>query len=444
MCGIFGVSGKKGKSINLHKLAILGLYNESRGTDSCGYYYNGNIERGAGNYSNFNVFLADKPLTPGNLKTKIFMGHTRKGNRGGATLANAHPHLIADNYVQTHNGTINNIWELCNKRKVSHNGIQVDSIALANLMVKVGIKDTLESYKGTAALAFTYMDNPEALYLFHGESREVKEGPVLPEKPLYILHQPEGMYYSSMKDALSAINSTPDEAKPLCLKHNRVVEVVNGEFTHNTVIIDRADANIDTYTSPMFPMVQSANSGNNYKLTSGIKQPSLIRINDEKNENDLLNQEKYPKLEENRVDTVFYLKGRYYEVRRAHTNTKQLYSRLMDGEFVINRDRQIVNKELEHLLSATEERYYFITGVMIKDKDTYDNFRDKGIRGHTEDSFISMSMGSKYPIIQLVDVGSHKQNWWYKDGVRVKNDTFGPKFADHKYKIKYGRTKQIY
>jgi len=114
MCGLFGFSGKPGKKASTKKGQARGLYKGQRGTDSGGYYYNGNIVKGVDDKANCSKFIVDNKFISGDLDTELFMGHTRKSTSGKNTEYNAHPHNI-NNYVQAHNGVIKNAWTLCNK-----------------------------------------------------------------------------------------------------------------------------------------------------------------------------------------------------------------------------------------------------------------------------------------------------------------------------------------
>ena len=75
-CGIFGVSCPEGKKPNIKNLVILGLYNRTRGTDSCGYYYNGNIVKFIDKESDFKDFIIKNKLKPGELPYETVMCHT--------------------------------------------------------------------------------------------------------------------------------------------------------------------------------------------------------------------------------------------------------------------------------------------------------------------------------------------------------------------------------
>jgi len=447
MCGLFGFSGKKGKAINISKLIILGLLNEARGKDSCGYYFNGNVDKGTGMESDFSDFVAKNKLKPGDLKTKIFMGHTRKATGGMYNYENAHPHVVESNYTQTHNGVIKNIWELCNKYDVNHTKIHVDSIGLAHLINKVGPKPILEEYKGSAALAFTYMSDPSYLYLYHGESRERQNGLILEERPLFILKQPEGIYYSSLKESLEIINVDPDNIEPFILKHNVVWEVLDGVFTDRILPISREDKNITTnYT------INKGGQGHKGTTVLPKQLPLLNAREEEPNDNDLVLSEPYPMdASVENINRVYYHWGKHYEVKQFETtsgvntilqNPTYVYATKMDGIYVISRDGVINRNPI--VPNGREHVYYFVDGVMMKTKQDYEFCVDNCIHGFTEMSFAKLSTMSVYPIIQIKNSQGVGKNLWFHKGQQLKKDTFNPKFCTNNYKIKYGRTKQIF
>lgn len=456
MCGLFGFSGKKGKAVNHLKLMLLGLYNESRGTDSCGYYYSGNIEKGTGMQSDWGDFIAKNKLTPGDLDVKVFMGHTRKATNGTWSYENAHPHVINDNYVQTHNGIIKEIWPLCNKYDVPHIGINVDSIGLARLIEKMGPKVILDEYVGVAALAFTYKKMPESLFLYHGKSKEKKYGEPISERPMYYLKQPEGIYYSSLCSSLDAINVNPGKYIVHMLPHNKVYEVVNGEFTENTIEIDREENNIifekpvTTYNSAA-PFVKPDSP---YKMPP-VQQTLLPAGNkvsnikyEEPNDNDMIVNETFPEAWDLKViNSVYYHRGRYYNMYEFQVNPQEkpvIRCGQLDGEYVINRKGIILpNKTASSALNGDEGVFYFIGGIMIKSRQDFYTLRDKWCSGLTEDSFRVMSNYSKYPIIQIKSATGVGKTLWYWDGVKVNSETFSPKFSNKSYKIKKGKTVQI-
>ena len=202
-CGLFGGSAKPKHTLDLEKIKTLGLCNMVRGVDSCGYYYNGYIDKGVNDTAQWVSLIANKNIVKGESPCDIFIGHTRKSTVGANIFDNAHPHEVDNNYIQSHNGTLSNHWNLCNKYGVDHTKITVDSIALAHLINKQGWS-ILNDYVGYAALAMTWRDKPGYLYLYHGASKDkTTDANMWIERPLFYIEQDEGIYYSSMPDSLS-------------------------------------------------------------------------------------------------------------------------------------------------------------------------------------------------------------------------------------------------
>jgi hypothetical protein len=422
-------------------LIILGLYNDSRGKDSCGYYFNGNIDKGIQNESEFSKYLVNNRFEPGDLKTKLFMGHTRKATIGSHSYENAHPHVVNDNYVQTHNGYLKNIWAMGTKYNVDHSKIWVDSMVLAQLIAKEGPKKILDEYTGYAAMAFTYMLEPEVLYLYHGASREKKddEHPIM-ERPLYVLYQSEGVYYSSMKEPLDIINSESETAQPFVLKSNVVWQIVNGEFTGETIEIDRENNNIS------IPQHNSNfSSKNNYAgyLPPAKKQVQTKLFLSDYNPQDIdkIMEEEEP--QGGLINDVIYWKGRYHKIGVINGNRALI---LLDGKVVINYEqgKGVIQYQIAStIVPQSGEIYYFINGVMITNGKDYEKLRQDKIDGLDEESFRILSTKSRYPIIQIRNTEGVGQTKWFYKGYIVKRKTINPRFSNKHYKIRHGKTKQI-
>lgn len=430
MCGLWGLSGKKGKAINFNKLMVLGLFNQPRGTDSCGYYCNGHIDKGIGIESHFDAFIAKNQLKAGTLKTKVFMGHTRKSTCGQHNFENAHPHVVNNNLVQTHNGKIEDIWKLCNKYNVNHTKIHVDSIGLAELIAQEGPKKILDEYKGTAALAFTYMEKPEALYLYHGASKEKVDGEVVTERPLWFLRQPEGIYYSSLPSSLEAIKipSEEEDMQVFSLKPNNVWEIIDGKFTGDYINIEREENNISTTVTPV--------GGNSYQNTLFLPPASkpLLGLPD------IITQEAPPLNVYG--NNVYYFQGRFYKVEKRFYKPSWNSITILHGKYIIARTGYISDSLMPK--DGREEEFYFLNGIMIKSEREYQTLKDNSIFGGTLETFKLLSESSKYPIFHHNASTSAGTNLWYHKGKIVSNDTFCPKFSGKHYKIHQGRTSRIY
>ncbi len=433
MCGIFGISTRKGHQLNREKIIRLGIFNDSRGKDSSGYYWNGNIERGADTYgtdsvkqARFSDLFAQRGLNKGDLKMNgdVFIGHTRKGTIGSHSLENAHPFQIGD-YVQVHNGTIDNIKEVTEKFDVDENYI-VDSKGLALAIHKRGFP-VLEEYVGAAALAMTYMSNPNALYLYHGASKDkVEDEFIWVERPLFILHQPEGLYFSSMPESLVAISE--NGAEPIDLFCNRVFEIIDGEITDFKFRVHRDNKNIK-------PVKQPIKQNPIAKWVNRKLLPPSTSLSDD-NSNDMVRSEPL-NLQDSFKDIVSVRHGRYY------ANGK-----LLNGEVEINRNSRIVESNI--ISDFHSGVFYFIRGVMMKDKSEFEK-AESSIE-HGEERYLNvaqmLSAHSKYPVFNLAEEATSLldafKNRWYESGKQVSYErAFTTKFVSKTYFIKHGRTREI-
>lgn len=429
MCGIFGGSAKKGKKLNLRKLTTLGLYNIQRGTDSCGYYFNGNIVKGVGDEANFSKFIAKHKLLRGELPCEVFMGHTRKSTSGTNTADNAHPHQVG-NYVQTHNGVIKNIWKLCSDNKIDHTGISVDSIGLAHIIEKHGF-NILNGYEGYAALTMTFVDDPHSLYLYHGASKEFKYGEPVEERPLFFLDTAEGIYYSSIKESLDLINES--KKKVHVIPHNHVYKIQHGVFTNFDYVVERDEANAKTTTN-WYNTGRNLLNNNEIPFTQGAttnKKPLLpVVVGRDKILTSIAMKESYPP--EFKTQDIYFRRGRY--CRAANI--------LLHGEYHLTRKGKIVTDPFK--CKELVETFYFLKGVMLKSKKEYKRFlKDYGyiLDDNSLNFAFYISSYSRYPVMAIenegIGVAQDLKNYWYKNEKRVSLP-FTPKFAARSYTIKEG------
>lgn len=413
MCGIFGGSARVGHELNVFKLITLGIYNSDRGTDSCGYYWAGYMDRGVNTDSDIKDYLANNKFKKGKLPGEVFMGHTRKSTTGTNSFANAHPHQI-DDYVQTHNGTIDNIKELTKTHKVGKDYV-VDSKGLAAIINKDGL-DVLAEYIGGAALAFTWMNDPYALYIYHGASKEKKGGTLWEERPLYVLDQPEGLYYSSIENSLNAISENDERAREL--DHNIVYRVVAGEFDSTYEwVVDRSEMNIKEEKAIV--VHKGGDKGNNLDANLG----------------DVIRLEEIPSQAYQR-DRVYYYQGRYWS---NHT--------LLEGSYQIDREGFIV--ENPHQLSRQGiEVYYFIKGAMMRDLKAYEHAILQSPMDDELNVAMMLSTFSKYPLF-CINTEAHNvtpawRNKWYQNTRQLNHKhSFNPLFSAKYYHIEDGRTVEI-
>lgn len=454
MCGIFGLSLKPGADMRsaMIKFKILGLYNIERGRDSTGVFVNNNIIK---NTKEFDNFIEDIVL-PTNSENKIVIGHNRQGSAGyKKTVEEAHPFLINDDLVFTHNGTIRNVKDLCEKYSVDEKDYLVDSHLLGSLYFTEG-HDVLSHYRGAAALAFTYLSSPNTLYLYHGSSKDYKTGPMVEERPLFFMETEDGIFYSSLKSSLEAIRES-EEDEVFTLEYNTIFKITDGEFDFSeTIKIERDEANIFVYTPPavVYGNHYGGQYGNDYytKNRSNYSRPGLPGVDIGYTDNmsidiRLITKESLPikvldsiknGLKINGENFIYYHFGRFYET--PHT--------LVTGPVYVRKGGIISDYE-----NKNSELLFFYRGVMLKDKEAFSLIREmerslsivpNWANEPTKFNFaLEISKYSQYPVTNLLeeynpDLTTNNRNFWYSNKVESKCDSFTPKYGGRSYNIKNG------
>lgn len=118
MCGIFGIVTKSMRSFDFPTFCTLGIANDSRGGDSCGYFIDRHYEYGAkGNDKWFQCFFQNNKFLNELKMSSVAFGHCRKASVGIIDETTAQPVVLTDangkvEYVLMHNGTIYNYKEL--------------------------------------------------------------------------------------------------------------------------------------------------------------------------------------------------------------------------------------------------------------------------------------------------------------------------------------------
>jgi hypothetical protein len=446
MCGIYGCNLKSNTShatarTALAKVKVLGLYNKSRGRDSCGVFIDGQILKGVGVKKEFDDFI-EKTLLPTPKQNFTIIGHDRWSTRGAHTERNAHPFLVNDDLVGVHNGTIQNIDDLCKKYELNPKDYDVDSLALYTLIEKEGVR-ILNEYVGYAALAFTYLSDPNTLYIYHGASKNYKLGNLIEERPLYFMEAEEGTYFSSMEDSLLAIKDR-EEDEIFVLEYNTVFQLKNGRFTKNQIVIERDENNI-TATSTNSRVGNSHRASNNQgcgmstktgitnvcgteapAYESAVHEPTILR-------------ETLPQkvLTNKEGGYIYYHRSRYWEYKR----------KLCQGPYNLLDRGVITDTEI-----AGSKTLFFWRGVLLKGEKEYRYLLDLE---KTPSSFVNnkhmnfaaiISRFSRFPVTNLLEDAIHLQpyfRWaWYQEDRRYTG-TFTPKYSGRHYTIADGCLKQI-
>lgn len=253
-CGLIGFSG--GYSFDIDKIKLLFMYNESRGSDSCGYYTESGkdtslLKKKVGKAS---ALLVTEDM----VGSKILIGHTRKSTMGTVNEINAHPFKYS-NVAGAHNGVLTNHYYMADTRNLEGSEWNIDSQVLYRSMekdIKLGkltaggeplaYTKVIQDYAGGAALVFSLNDGK--LYCYHDKDRPLFHGRIK-------ISGKVGTYVSSIKESLIAIGCSKVREFP-----EEMVYVFENGNLKETVKIERKPISRPPYT-------YNANNYNPSKVT---------------------------------------------------------------------------------------------------------------------------------------------------------------------------------
>lgn len=233
MCGLFGIINTKPRKFDYATFCTLGIANDDRGGDSCGFFIDGHYEYGTGKDNKyFQCFFPDNDYLNTLDSCTIALGHCRKASVGKIDVTTAQPVIIKNNdkveYVLMHNGTITNYKELAIKY-IPEVDIKdmTDSQVMAQIFYHKGY-DALVEYKGAAVFVIADYRTNKVLF-FKGLSKKYSSSKEEEERPLfYTLNEKTGeLVFSSISSYLMSLRH-----KQTCwiLPSNTLLEYSNREF----------------------------------------------------------------------------------------------------------------------------------------------------------------------------------------------------------------------
>lgn len=404
MCGIFGYAGVPEFPVDLDKIKVLGMENDSRGGNGCGLLLGDTLHKSV-LPPKFTDFIRNKRLTVPTEK-QVVLGHCRRATVGAVSVENTHPFQAIGKtrkptLIGMHNGTVSNWEELCKEVGVEgHQNFQVDSVGLLSLLAHSakGNFDVLSHYVGAAALAWVYNSSPNTLFLYHGKSKKYKNSAATPveERPLYywdtafqltedgelVPSGRRGVYFSSIPESLEKIGALQNEVTEL--PFNAVFMVKNGKIS-KVADVDRSASYQDSYTY----------SGTTYDYSRSGSETKVVHFNSTTRANKklpdpcifmksmekqdictlLLNDRQQANKNDGRVyfDRGIYwrdgfpIHSRFAVYKYPSTNPEVT---MVDVPFYLETDGTVV------LFSEGETRKmearYFYRGLLCRDKASYD------------------------------------------------------------------------
>ena len=214
MCGIAGIITKEFHDFDYSSFCTLGIANDSRGGDSCGYFIDDKYDYGVGREKYFQDFFIENEFLSSLKKSKIALLHCRKASVGLINKENAQPIVITNEngkveFVMVHNGTIYNYEDLA-KKYIPNTDIKgmTDSKVLAHILYHGHYSVLNEYYGGTAFVAVDYREGSPRVFLYHGSSKRTEysaESEI--ERPLYFCYDKikQELIFSSVYPYLEAI-----------------------------------------------------------------------------------------------------------------------------------------------------------------------------------------------------------------------------------------------
>lgn len=492
MCGLIGWAGKNPKQFNKYKFDILGIFNDSRGGDSCGVSTDGEIYYGIDKDSkHYKDFLVNKGyLLPKTLP--VVIGHTRRSSSGVINETNAHPFGFGVNekyesysFIGAHNGTLYNHDEFCKNYNVDINvkdsnevwmRRKIDSEVLLECIYKSKNFKVLSEYQGGAALLFYNILEPNVLYAFHGASKEFINGKEIEERPLYYYKENKNsLYISSIAESLVAIGGEI-EKNVFSFECNLVYKITDGDIDN----AEKFKVSRNNVTQKKTYMSNSRHNGYDYYNDSDFYTEYDNRnfVENNKHQNNNKSKKEEEKVKESNITNIYndivnpvlpspinFNKLRYYrnghlvngihifvpkyglvwlesEVDKANQKVLTLLSKPFDlkiGMFIDNSDFDISNPNHFIPFKASEgnipQMHYIHEGVMLIHHQDYEMAKTMKLKDYKK-----LVFASKHPLIDTSYVSKTKEDIiYYKENELVLfTGKISPLASNKIYEIKNG------
>jgi len=491
-CGIWGQASNSTKKINESNIKILGLFNESRGKNSCGITIDGEIYYGLDKEALFTNFAKGRSIKPTLYPTVI--GHTRQSSIGVINSYNAHPFGFGENkdggykMCIVHNGTLLNHKELADKYEVSKDidspslhvenfnvvRTKIDSEILGEIIYKTGNIKVLSDYNGAAALVWTDTDHPNVIYLWSGKSRawsDDAEDKQVEERPMFVyIESKNNFYFSSLAEPLHVIRNNNGEI--FQIDYNTVYTVKDGNFKEaKKLLVSRKDnyqREIVKYTS----YTGGYNYGDDWEDSRWLQKPktsgqTVINLPAAKEEVINIFDDTTLKTQNEYKGKVVNKKLRYY--RNNHL-INGVYTNIINFDFFYLGD--IIKEAKAHFGTLVNKPFNYSTGEFgdIEDKDLFETpfkhdaptlfYFVEGIMLRTELDYLTalapfnifkngdkwdyekLSHASMLPVVDLTSKPSDSKQMILKHGVEYNGIVTGLNF-EKRYEISKGNLIKI-
>lgn len=487
MCGIFGQITKNVSNLSIPEVHLLGVYNIERGKSSCGLSYDGDVLVGLDKDKLYSDFIKKRPIKP--KKYPTIFGHTRQASVGGVNIFNVHPFGFGklDNgdyeFIACHNGTLKNHKELADKYDVDtkeeyinnlgnkESRDKIDSEILLEILWKTKSYKVLSEYIGGAALAWTWIGEPNKMYLWSGASKEYPSlEKITEERPLCIFQRSKNCtFFSSMEESLFAVGGTEDTVHQI--QHNTVYCITDGDFKNaEMMIVSRRNASQNesyTYKSQTANFTTRDQDYYNGINESISKRNAYINKNSESLVDKYIRQEvnihkEQPVVPHNVRGGKVYFQGLRYQ-RNGHRihgiftyipkfGFYELGISLKDAENTIKAntgvrfvngvfDKTCKDKDLGIVpfrLHNKPPLFFFIQGAMVKTFSDYTRLCNQIKCSTSKDvAVVPLSHCTKHPITSITQFGTTTNQGVYFNGTPA-NGTFCPLGSERIYTFEKG------